>query len=119
MAALNDLAKSLRRDATSAERLLWSRLRRHEIEGFRFRRQVPLQKYIVDFACFEARLVVEVDGATHSTRMEIARDKLRERVLSADRFTVLRVTNDEVFNNIEGVLETIRLRLLELRPRDQ
>jgi very-short-patch-repair endonuclease len=51
--------------------------------------------------------------------MEIVRDKLRERVLSADRFTVLRVTNDEVFNNIEGVLETIRLKLLELRRRDQ
>jgi very-short-patch-repair endonuclease len=119
MAAVTDLAKSLRRDATNAERMLWSRLRRHEIEGFRFRLQVPLQKYIVDFACFEARLVVEVDGATHSTWPEIARDKLRERVLSADRFTVLRVTNDEVFNNLEGVLETIRLKLLELHARDQ
>jgi very-short-patch-repair endonuclease len=109
-------ARALRRNATNAERLLWSRLRRCAVEGFRFRRQMPLQGYIVDFACLEARLIVEVDGATHSSDREIAYDQKRDAVLRADGFAVLRATNDDVFNNLEGVLETVRLRLLELQP---
>jgi Protein of unknown function (DUF559) len=77
---------------------------------------MPLQGYIVDFACLEARLIVEVDGATHSSDREIAYDRKRDAVLRADGFAVLRATNDDVFNNLEGVLETVRLRLLELQP---
>ena len=119
MADLRSLARSLRKDATRAERIPWSRLRRKALADFRFRRQVPLRGYIVDFACFEARLIVEVDGATHATDREIARDERRERVLRADGFVVLRVGNDDVFNNLEGVLETIRLRLVETLPRDE
>ena len=118
LADLKSLARSLRRDATNAERILWSRLRRKALAGFRFRRQVPLRGYVVDFACFEARLIVEVDGATHSTEREIARDERRDVGLKADGFAVLRVMNDDVFNNLEGVMETIRLKLVEARPRD-
>jgi very-short-patch-repair endonuclease len=66
--------------------------------------------YIVDFACFEARLVIEVDGATHSTDEEIARDARRDAVLRSHGDTVLRFGNVEVFENLEGVLETIRLK---------
>ena len=119
MADLRSLAKSLRKDATRAERVLWSRLRRKGLSNFRFRRQVPLRGYILDFACFEARLIVEVDGATHSSDREIARDERRDVVLKADGFVVLRIGNDDVFNNLEGVLETIRLRLVETLPRDE
>ena len=74
--------------------------------------------FIVDFACHEARLVVEVDGATHSTDKEVARDAERDRRLRVDGWEVARFTNDEVFHNLEGVLETIRLKLLERKPRD-
>ncbi|RBP05128.1 very-short-patch-repair endonuclease [Roseiarcus fermentans] len=111
------MARALRRDATSAERRLWSGLRREQIGGFRFRRQVILAGFIADFACLEARLVIEVDGATHSTDDERARDAARSAAIEAQGFSVLRFTNDEVFRNLDGVLETIRLKLAELRPR--
>jgi very-short-patch-repair endonuclease len=105
-------ARSLRRNATSAERLLWARLRRNAIDSFHFRRQVPLGSFIADFACFEAKLIVEVDGATHGADTEITRDRNREKILQDGGFAVLRVNNDDVFNNLDGVLETIRLKLL-------
>jgi len=90
------VARTLRRNATNAARRLWQGLRRKEVAGFRFRRQ---------------------DGATHSTDGEHARDADRTAVLAAQRFALLRFTNDEVFHNLDGVLETIRLRLKEPRPR--
>ena len=113
------IARSLRRNATSAERRLWQGLRRKEVGGFRFRRQVALGGFIADFASFDARLVIEVDGAAHSTDAELARDAARTAMLAAQGFALLRFTNDEVFHNLEGVLETIRLKLVELRPRIQ
>ena len=114
---LASLARSLRRNATNAERRLWQGLRRKEVGGFRFRRQVALGGAIADFASFEARLVIEVDGATHSTDEELARDAARTAALAAQGFVILRFTNDEVFHNLDGVLETVRLKLMELRPR--
>ena len=117
MVDLKIIARRLRSQPTSAETRLWAGLRKHGVEGFRFRRQVRLQEFIVDFACHEAKLVVEVDGATHSTNEEVARDSERDRKLRADGWEVARFTNDEVFHNLEGVLETIRLKLLELKPR--
>ena len=111
------IARSLRRNATSAERRLRQGLRRKEVGGFRFRRQVALGGFIADFASFDARLIIEVDGATHSTDEELARDAARTTALAAQGFALLRFTNDEVFHNLEGVPETIRLKLIELRPR--
>jgi very-short-patch-repair endonuclease len=115
--SLTPLARSLRRNATNAERRLWQGLRREQVAGFRFRRQVVLAGFIADFACFDARLVVEVDGATHSTDQEIARDAARSAALAAQGFVILRFTNDDVYRNLRGVLETVRLKLMELRPR--
>ena len=115
--SLTSLARALRRNATGAERRLWQGLRREQVAGFRFRRQVILGGFIADFACFDARMVVEVDGATHSTDEEIARDAARSAALAALGFDVLRFSNDEVYRNPDGVLETIRLRLMKLRPR--
>jgi very-short-patch-repair endonuclease len=114
---LTPVAQSLRRNATSAERRLWQGLRRGQLAGFRFRRQVVLGDFIADFACFDARLIIEVDGATHSTGEEIARDANRSAALVAQGFAILRFTNDDVFRNLAGVLETVWARLRELRPR--
>jgi very-short-patch-repair endonuclease len=112
---LKPIAVKLRTNATGAERLLWNGIRRKQSGGFRFRRQVILSGFVADFACYDARLVVEVDGATHST-VEVARDTARAAALNAQGYAVLRFTNVEVFPNIDGVLETIRLKLIELRP---
>ncbi len=114
---LTPRARTLRRNATRAERRLWQGLRREQVAGFRFRSEVVLGGFIADFACFEARTIVEVDGATHSTDEEIACDAARSAALATQGFEILRFTNDDVFRNLEGVLETIRMRLMELRPR--
>jgi very-short-patch-repair endonuclease len=114
---LKPIARRLRTNATDAERLLWNGVRREQIGGFKFRRQVILNGFVADFACYEARLVVEVDGATHSTDAEVVRDAARTRALNARGYDVPRFANDEIFHNFDGVLETIRLKLNELRPR--
>jgi very-short-patch-repair endonuclease len=106
---LRPVARSLRRDATNAERRLWEGLRRKQLAGFRFRRQVILGGFIADFASFDARLVIELDGATHSTDQEIACDAARSAALVAQG----------VYRNLDGVLETIRMRLMQLRPRGE
>jgi very-short-patch-repair endonuclease len=114
---LTAVARSLRRNATSAERRLWQGLRREHVADFRFRRQVILGGFIADFACFEARMVIEVDGAIHATDDEIARDVARSAALAAQGYDILRFTNDDVFHNLDGVLDTIHMRLIALRPR--
>jgi very-short-patch-repair endonuclease len=78
---------------------------------------VILAGSIADFACFEARMVIEVDGATHSTDEEIASDVARSAALAMQGYDVLRFTNDDVYRNIAGVVETIRQRLIARRPR--
>jgi very-short-patch-repair endonuclease len=115
--SLTPLARTLRRNATRAERRLWQGLRREQVAGFRFRRQVILGRFIADFACLDARMIVEVDGATHSTDEEIACDAARSAALAAQGFDILRFTNEDVYGNLDGVLQTIRVRLMELRPR--
>jgi very-short-patch-repair endonuclease len=114
---LAPIARKLRKSATDAERRLWQGIRREQIGGFKFWRQVVLNGFIVDFACYEAHLIIEVDGATHSTDAEVARDATRAAKLRAQGYAILRLTNDDVFRNIDGVLETIRLKLIALRPR--
>ncbi|MFT3729769.1 MAG: endonuclease domain-containing protein [Terricaulis sp.] len=93
---------------TEAELVLWTALRKRRLDGFKFRRQHPIGPYIVDFACVSARLVVEVDGATHSTADELAHDALRTMFLQRAGWRVLRVTNLDVFENLNGVWLTIQ-----------
>ena len=93
---------------TRAEALLWRALRNRQLDGLKFRRQHPIGRFRTDFASEEARLVVEVDGATHSTEAELASDGERTRVLESHGFLVIRFTNEEVFRALDGVLETIR-----------
>jgi very-short-patch-repair endonuclease len=89
-ARLKLLARKLRREETAAEKRLWAALRNHAVEGFRFRRQVILSGFIVNFACYEARLVLEIDGATHSTESEVGKDAKRDEALRANGNSVLR-----------------------------
>src|ERR1700730_9966315 len=88
-------ARAFRRKLTRAETILWSKLR-HGLGGMLFRRQHPIGPYIADFACIRARLVVEVDGATHSTDAERRYDARREAFLRSRSWQIVRVTNDEV-----------------------
>ena len=100
-------ARSLRRTQTEAERRLWGRLRDRGLNGFKFVRQAPIGPYVADFLCREQRLIVEVDGATHSTDDEIRRDERRTDFLNVQGYCIVRVANDQVFRNLDGVLETI------------
>jgi very-short-patch-repair endonuclease len=110
-AELQHRARSLRNQSTDAERYLWQHLRRSQINGHRFRRQVPIAGFIADFACLESKLVVELDGGQHQQRIHY--DKDRDRELEAQGFRVLRFWNDQVFRETEAVLEQI-MRALEV-----
>ncbi len=101
------LARALRRRMTDAETILWSRLRRGQLSGWKFRRQHPIGPYVADFACVEGKLVVEVDGATHSSHREIAHDLRRTVVLKSKGFDVFRAWNIDIYENLEGVLDGI------------
>ena len=101
------LAKRLRRQMTDAEIILWSRLRHDVVHGRRFRRQHPVGPYVADFACVSARLVVEVDGETHSSVAELAHDRRRTAYLRAQGRHVFRVTNEDIYRNLDSVLDGI------------
>lgn len=105
-----DRARSLRRNATDAEKRLWRALR-EKLPGTKWRRQVPHGPYVADFLCFTARLIVEVDGATHADTVET--DAVRTRYFEAQGYQVLRFWNHEVMENPEGVLTRISLSLRE------
>ena len=113
----NEKARQLRRNRTAAERRLWRQLRELKQSGCKFRQQVPIDHFIVDFACLSRRLIVEVDGGTHSTDREIARDARRERYLKEQGFRILRVWNADVRENMEGVMDTI-VAVLDTPPPD-
>jgi len=112
--ALPHFARHARHTMTSAEDKLCFHLRRQIVlNNTHFRRQVALKHYIVDFCCHASRLIVEVDGATHSTDLELQKNHIRTLDLERIGYRVLRVTNDEVFNHIDGVLDTIYAALQE------
>ncbi len=92
---------------------MWRALRAHRLAGLQFRRQAPCGPYIADFLCHAARLAIEVDGATHSTEAEIAHDRRRDTWFATRGWRVLRFRNDEVYNNFDGVIETILAHLPE------
>ena len=96
----------MRRNPTQTEELLWERLRAGKILGYRFRRQHAIGRYIVDFYCARARLIVEVDGPIHDARQE--EDAIRDAFLKNRGFRVLRFTNDEVNGNMDCVLQRIK-----------
>ncbi|MBH1961498.1 MAG: endonuclease domain-containing protein [Rhodocyclales bacterium] len=99
-----EFAKHLRHHMTESETRLWQHLRAHRLNGEKFRRQQPMGFYVVDFVHFGARLIVEADGGQHN---DAPRDESRDAWLRAQGFKVLRFWNNEIMNNLEGVLETI------------
>ena len=100
-------SRVLRSQPISAEARLWSKLRNRQLAGLKFVRQVPLDPYFVDFLCRERKVVVEVDGGTHGTAGEIARDRSRTLELQRSGYRVFRVHNSDVYENIDGVLDTL------------
>lgn len=106
-----DRARELRRASTAAERKLWDALRGRRLCGFKFVRQEPIGPFFADFVCREKSLVIEVDGATHSSPEELANDQRREKFLRDAGYRIVRVINDDVFRNLDGVCETILVAL--------
>ena len=107
-------AKRLRRDQTDVERLLWFRLRDRRLGGWKFKRQVPIDRFIVDFFCADAKLIVELDGGQHDQDKE--RDANRTRILEAMGYLVLRFWNNDILGNISGVAESILAALQTPHP---
>jgi very-short-patch-repair endonuclease len=100
-----DRAVSLRHRPTEPEKLLWSILRGRKLDGLKFRRQHPIEPYIVDYYCADERLVVELDGKSHNDAEDY--DRQRSAFLAKLGLTVLRVTNDDVMTNLDGVAHGI------------
>ncbi|WP_425906039.1 endonuclease domain-containing protein [Nitrobacter sp. TKz-YC02] len=98
-------ARRLRASQTNAEAKLWKHLRARQIDGYKFVRQVPVGPYFCDLVCREQKLVIEVDGSQHA---DSQRDKTRDRYLTDNGYRILRFWNNDVLNNVEGVLLTIR-----------
>ena len=94
----------MRSEPTPAEHRLWQILRANRLAGYKFKRQLPIDRYIVDFACVQQRLIVEADGGQHAER---GHDAARDAYLKAQGFRILRFWNNDIFNNEEGVLTSI------------
>jgi len=108
-------ARRLRRDMTEAEKKLWYRIRLGQLDGHQFRKQVPLDAYILDFACLRKKLALEVDGSQHAEISEA--EARRNRFLRQEGFTVVRYWNTEVLRNIDGVLQDLLAELNALPDR--
>lgn len=104
---LFEFSKVLRKTQTDAEEIVWQSLRNRNILGFKFRRQHPLDKYIADFYCHEAKLIIEIDGGIHNQADINEYDKNRSYELEELGIKVLRFTNEEVIDNLEMVLEVV------------
>ena len=109
-----DRARRLRRDQTEAERKLWARLRDRELDGAKFRRQHPIGPFIVDFCSPEHRLIIELDGGQHAIRAEA--DRKRSEFLARRGYSVLRFWDNEVFQDVEAVLQQIARVLRNPHP---
>jgi very-short-patch-repair endonuclease len=107
------IAQELRKNFTDTEKYLWKYLRGKQLEGFKFRRQHPFGRYIVDFINLERKIIIEVDGGQH---LENKKDKLRDKWLKEQGYEVLRFWDNEVLTNIKSVLEVIRGKLLSPSP---
>ena len=103
-----DFAKLLRNQMTDAERRLWRHLRAHRLSNIKFKRQQPIGPFIVDFVCFQSRLVIEIDGAQH---FDNVRDRERDAWMQGQEFRVLRFWNSEVLGNLEGVAQKIMMEI--------
>jgi very-short-patch-repair endonuclease len=109
--------RALRKNPTEAERALWKHIRLRQLEGYKFRRQQQLGRYIVEFVCFEKKLVIELDGGQHAE--QAASDSERSTWLESQGFRVLRFWNHDVLKNLEAVAEATRAALRGEGPPTQ
>jgi very-short-patch-repair endonuclease len=107
-------AKELRNQASPAERKLWTVLSSRKLAGFKFSRQMPVGPYFADFLCRDAKLVDELDGNSHDTRVD--HDSRRDAFIKSEGYRLLRFSNDDVLTNLDGVAQTIALSLTETSP---
>ena len=106
-------ARDLRERSTDTEWKLWAILRNRQLAGCKFRRQFPIDRYFADFACREARLIVEIDGSQHADQSEY--DAERTRIIETYGWQVVRFSNHDVLTNLEGVAETILIEIQSAR----
>ena len=109
-------ARRLRRDMTDAEQKLWRHLKRLSLPHSHFHRQATVGPFFADFACHEARLIIEIDGGQHNEEKRSSADAARTAYLNAHGYRVLRFWNNDVLANVDGVLETIDLALRNTTP---
>jgi very-short-patch-repair endonuclease len=102
---LKELARENRNNPTLAEKMLWKQLKGKKLKGYDFHRQKPVENFIADFYCYALRMIIEVDGSSHNEKRNY--DEIRQRRLEELGFTVLRFTNDDVLNNLEGVIKSL------------
>jgi very-short-patch-repair endonuclease len=114
---LTNKARSLRKNQTDVEQLLWKHLRNRQLYNYKFRRQFPIEPYVVDFVCLELKLIIELDGGQHAFRINY--DYQRSVFLEQRGFKVMRFWNNDVIENIESVLEAIHLAILEITERSE
>ena len=108
-----EIARKLRINSTDTEKCLWKYLKGKQLTGFKFRRQHPFGRYIVDFVNLERKIIIEVDGGQH---LENKKDKLRDKWFEEQGYVVLRFWDNQVLTNVEGVLEVIREKLSSPSP---
>lgn len=106
-----ETASLLRKNMTQCEEIIWERLKGKQIQGLRFRRQHPIDFFIVDFYCHKARLVIEIDGEIHKSKVEY--DDGRSAEIEKFGIKVIRFTNDDIVDNIEAVIRMIELVVRE------
>ena len=111
-----ETARQLRKTSTRPEARLWEQLRNRQLENNKFRRQVPVGPYVVDFLCLEKKLIIEIDGWTHSTESEIKNDERRTAFLNAEGFKVIRFQNAEISQGMDQVLTLITEALKLKKP---
>jgi len=105
-------ARLLRLNATSAEQELWKYIRKRQLDGLRFRRQHPVDQFILDFYCHESCLAIELDGEVHNYREQKMYDKEREIIIAGFGIRIIRFKNEEVFNSLDTVLSKIKMEAL-------
>lgn len=109
---IQERSVELRKRETNAEKLLWTRIRSKQVAGFKFRRQHPLERFIVDFYCHKAKLVIELDGEIHNIEENAEYDENRTAEIQKYEIKVIRFTNQQIETDIEAVLEEIETELL-------
>lgn len=109
---LTNKARSLRKNQTDVEQLVWKHLRNRQLYNYKFRRQFPIEPYIADFVCLDLKLIIELDGGQHASQIDY--DNQRSLFLEQRGFKVIRFWNNDVIENTVGVLEAIHLAILEI-----